>query len=251
MLKIRRAHFILIQRLSSASSSSQDHYKTLGVSRDATQKEIKAAFYDLSKKYHPDTNPDDREKATEMFNKVAHAYEILGSADKKEIYDSMNKSPQRVRTPGSSNVYNQTSTRKQYTDLDIDYKDFEHFQKSNRRRRFYHDHIEMPDEFFEKFGGRTFKTRLDEQDVRPYNYADSRAAVREREERRILEEMEELRKKDRFPLPTFEQVLQEEAKIKATDKKGKRQVWLMTFGVLLGGFIYINAEMRKHRSASK
>lgn len=71
MLQLKRVPPIFIQRVSASSSAlSADHYKTLGVSRTATSKEIKAAFYDLSKKYHPDMNPENREKASEMFNKV-------------------------------------------------------------------------------------------------------------------------------------------------------------------------------------
>ena len=117
-----------------SSNPSQDHYNVLGVKPDATAKEIKSAFYELSKKYHPDTSPDDPVKAAEQFQKVATAYEVLGTEDKRRAYDS-------TLTPRYSGPRVYTETRKkpkpgekhrQYEDLDIDYKDFEHFQKASR-----------------------------------------------------------------------------------------------------------------------
>jgi len=75
---------------SSSSSSSRDgggdHYVTLGLTRSATPKEIKAAFYRLSKQFHPDVNPGDR-KAEEKFKAVSAAYNVLGDAVRKRDYD--------------------------------------------------------------------------------------------------------------------------------------------------------------------
>ncbi|KAG8014594.1 DnaJ-like protein subfamily A member 3 [Nibea albiflora] len=62
---------------SSVFANKQDFYEVLGVSRTASQKEIKKAYYQLAKKYHPDTNPDDPE-AKEKFAKLAEAYERTG-----------------------------------------------------------------------------------------------------------------------------------------------------------------------------
>ncbi|KAF3846346.1 hypothetical protein F7725_003424 [Dissostichus mawsoni] len=59
---------------SSPASSKQDFYQTLGVPRTATQKEIKKAYYQMAKKYHPDTNKEDPQ-AKEKFAKLAEAYE--------------------------------------------------------------------------------------------------------------------------------------------------------------------------------
>ncbi|XP_051767027.1 dnaJ heat shock protein family (Hsp40) member A3b [Ctenopharyngodon idella] len=65
----------------------QDFYEVLGVPRTASQKEIKKAYYQLAKKYHPDTNPDDPE-AKEKFAKLAEAYEILSDELKRKQYDT-------------------------------------------------------------------------------------------------------------------------------------------------------------------
>ncbi|MGO4839693.1 DnaJ domain-containing protein, partial [Rhizobiaceae sp. 2RAB30] len=55
----------------------RDPYDVLGVAKNATAKDIKAAFRKLAKKYHPDQNPDDP-KAKEQFTAANQAYEILG-----------------------------------------------------------------------------------------------------------------------------------------------------------------------------
>ncbi|MCZ4279354.1 DnaJ domain-containing protein [Kiloniella laminariae] len=64
----------------------QDLYKTLGVSKTASDAEIKAGYRKLAKQYHPDLNPDD--KAIEQkFKEISQAYNILGDAKKKQQYD--------------------------------------------------------------------------------------------------------------------------------------------------------------------
>ncbi|XP_065115668.1 dnaJ heat shock protein family (Hsp40) member A3b [Paramisgurnus dabryanus] len=65
----------------------QDFYGILGVPRTATQKEIKKAYYQLAKKYHPDTNPDDPQ-AKEKFAQLAEAYETLSDELKRKQYDT-------------------------------------------------------------------------------------------------------------------------------------------------------------------
>jgi len=63
-----------------------DYYSTLGVGRDASQKEIKKAYYQLAKKYHPDSNKNDP-NASKKFQEVSEAYEILGDEEKRQQYD--------------------------------------------------------------------------------------------------------------------------------------------------------------------
>jgi molecular chaperone DnaJ len=67
-------------------AAKRDYYEVLGVSRNASEKEIAAAYRKLAIKYHPDTNPND-EAATEKFKEAAEAYEVLGDAEKRHIYD--------------------------------------------------------------------------------------------------------------------------------------------------------------------
>lgn len=72
---------------SSTRANKEDFYEVLGVSRTASQKDIKKAYYQLAKKYHPDTNPDDPD-AKEKFAKLAEAYEVLSDEVKRKQYDT-------------------------------------------------------------------------------------------------------------------------------------------------------------------
>jgi DnaJ-class molecular chaperone len=63
-----------------------DYYKTLGVSRNASQDEIQKAYRELARKYHPDMNPDDK-TAKKRFQEVQTAFDVLGDSKKREMYD--------------------------------------------------------------------------------------------------------------------------------------------------------------------
>ena len=65
---------------------SDNYYQTLGIKRDASDKEVKQAFRRLARKYHPDVNPGD--KASEAkFKEVNQAYEVLSDPEKRRKYD--------------------------------------------------------------------------------------------------------------------------------------------------------------------
>ena len=66
--------------------SKKDFYSILGVSRSASESEIKKAYFGLAKKYHPDVNKDP--SAKNKFAEINTAYETLGDADKKKNYDA-------------------------------------------------------------------------------------------------------------------------------------------------------------------
>jgi molecular chaperone DnaJ len=67
-------------------SQKRDYYEVLGISKNASEAEIKKAYRKLALQYHPDKNPDDA-KAEEKFKEAAEAYEILSDANKKARYD--------------------------------------------------------------------------------------------------------------------------------------------------------------------
>lgn len=61
----------------------RDYYEVLGVSKSATNDELKRAYRRLALKYHPDKNPGDKE-AERKFKEAANAFEVLSNPEKKE-----------------------------------------------------------------------------------------------------------------------------------------------------------------------
>ena len=66
----------------------RDYYETLGVSKTASQEEIKSAFRKLARKYHPDT-AEDKKTAEEKFKEINEAYEVLSDPEKRQKYDNL------------------------------------------------------------------------------------------------------------------------------------------------------------------
>ncbi|HKB13448.1 MAG TPA: DnaJ C-terminal domain-containing protein [Vicinamibacterales bacterium] len=66
----------------------KDYYSTLGVSKTASEKEIKQAFRKLARKHHPDVNPGDKAAET-RFKEINEAYEVLGDPAKRKKYDEL------------------------------------------------------------------------------------------------------------------------------------------------------------------
>ena len=67
-------------------ADKRDYYEVLGVSKTATDAELKKAYRVLAKKYHPDSNPGDKE-AEAKFKEASEAYAVLSDPDKRAKYD--------------------------------------------------------------------------------------------------------------------------------------------------------------------
>lgn len=77
-----------------------DYYGVLGVSRDASQQDIKKAFKRLASKHHPDKGGDEAE-----FKKVQEAYETLGNPEKRQQYDNPQPQWEKYTPPGFDDIF--------------------------------------------------------------------------------------------------------------------------------------------------
>ena len=79
--------------------SKADYYEVLGVSRSASDQELKSAYRKLALKYHPDRNPGDH-AAEEKFKEASEAYQVLCDADKRAAYDRFGHAGVGAAGPG-------------------------------------------------------------------------------------------------------------------------------------------------------
>lgn len=88
----------------------KDYYKTLGVKRDASDKEIKSAYRKLARKFHPDVNPNNPE-ADKQFKDINEAYAVLGDKEKREKYDTLGPDwERRVQSGYAGGPYTYTTS---------------------------------------------------------------------------------------------------------------------------------------------
>lgn len=83
-------------------AKQRDYYEVLGVSKTATEDEIKKSFRRLAMKFHPDRNPNDKE-AEAKFKEAREAYEVLSDAKKRQAYDQFGHAGVQQGGPGGFN----------------------------------------------------------------------------------------------------------------------------------------------------
>ena len=109
----------------------KDYYKILEVTKDAKDSEIKASYKKLAVKWHPDKNPNNREAATQKFNEISEAYNVLKDPQKRKTYDQFGE--EGVNDNGGFNPFANMSGMSGFTNMGFDpfsmFKDF--FQKEN------------------------------------------------------------------------------------------------------------------------
>ncbi|XP_038215593.1 dnaJ homolog subfamily B member 6 isoform X2 [Zerene cesonia] len=81
-----------------------DYYRTLGVTRTASEAEIKKAYRKLALKWHPDKNPDNADEANRRFKEISEAYEVLSDENKRKVYDARGSSHHSHRYQSKNGV---------------------------------------------------------------------------------------------------------------------------------------------------
>ncbi|XP_070566636.1 dnaJ homolog subfamily B member 6-like isoform X5 [Ptychodera flava] len=117
-----------------------DYYKVLGISRTATEEEIKKAYRKLALKWHPDKNQDKKDEAEKKFKEISEAYQVLSDKKKKEIYDRYGVEGLNGSTGGSSRPTYRRNYRTRTTTA------------NPRRRRTYWRASDFGAEFHDDFG---------------------------------------------------------------------------------------------------
>ncbi len=94
----------------------RDYYRVLGVAKDATAKDIKAAYRKLARKHHPDVNPGNK-SAEARFKEINEAYEVLGDPEKRKRYDTLGQNWDAYRGGGPGAGGWPGGVRVEYEDL--------------------------------------------------------------------------------------------------------------------------------------
>ncbi|CAN9508251.1 unnamed protein product [Ophioblennius macclurei] len=118
--------------------AKRDYYEILGVSRDATERQIKKAFHKLALKYHPDRNkaPD----AEAKFREMAEAYETLSDDKRRKEYDQFGHtaSSEGAHRGGGNYNFNQHYQSFNFDDI---FKDFDSFGQQHRHQHHFHSNF--------------------------------------------------------------------------------------------------------------
>lgn len=112
--------------MSQKSASKRDYYEVLGLTKKASNEEIKKSFRKLAVKWHPDKNPNNKEEAAEKFREISEAYEVLSDDEKRNKYDKYGFEGGNFRS-GCSYAHADDIFKHFFGDFGFDNKDDEDF----------------------------------------------------------------------------------------------------------------------------
>ena len=133
--------------------SNNDYYKTLGLSENASEDEIKKIYRRLAMKYHPDKNQDRRKEAEERFKELSEAYYVLSDKKRREEYDAYRKGygPREASSGGFAGA--------QGFDFDEILKHFGGLRGGSARRSSYGGNVDNIFDTFSQMGSSQGRTR--------------------------------------------------------------------------------------------
>ncbi|KAI8772061.1 dnaJ subfamily B member 9 [Biomphalaria glabrata] len=120
-------------------AAAEDYYKILGVKKGASDKEIRKAFRNLARKYHPDKNKE--KSAQEKFVKIAKAYEVLNDPEKRKKYDMYGDEDNAGGAGGSGGGFQHadfTQFFKQFDEAMHNHQRGHHQRHQQANNRFHH-----------------------------------------------------------------------------------------------------------------
>jgi DnaJ-class molecular chaperone len=100
------------------ATKARDYYESLGISRQASDKELRAAYRKLARQYHPDLNPGDK-AAEARFKEIQQAYEVLSDAEKRKKYDQFGANWEHAGYAPPTGTSSRPGGRTTYTTSDI------------------------------------------------------------------------------------------------------------------------------------
>jgi len=101
-------------------AEKRDYYEVLGVSKNASEEELKKAYRKLAKKYHPDANPDNKKEAEAKFKELNEAYETLSDKQKRAAYDQFGFNGPQGGFGGGNGYYSYSTSGFDGFDIDLD-----------------------------------------------------------------------------------------------------------------------------------
>jgi molecular chaperone DnaJ len=98
-------------------AEKRDYYEVLGVPKDASEDDIKKAYRQLARQYHPDVTKEDAKVAEEKFKEMSEAYEVLVDKDKRKLYDQYGHAGVSSQFQGGDFTWNDFTHRGDISDL--------------------------------------------------------------------------------------------------------------------------------------
>ncbi|KAI3388262.1 hypothetical protein SNEBB_000703 [Seison nebaliae] len=136
---------------------SGDYYKILGVDRKSSQRDIKKAYYNMAKKYHPDVKPNDK-NASKKFQEISEAYEVLSDDNRRQQYDMFGRTSQQQQ---QQQQQRQSSHASQW----------QRQNQSTNESWQYHSQVD-PEELFKTIFGDAFRNNRSQRSSNQNPFAD-------------------------------------------------------------------------------